>query len=92
MKLIYKYTLDIIDYQEIEIPKCAIIRALQTQDGGPKLWVEVDSNQIVEIRRFEIFGTGHIIMEDMGVSREYIGTFQVRDGALVFHVYERTGI
>lgn len=40
-----------------------------------------------EKRYFEIFETGHPI-NYKGTNKKYIGTYQLQDGALVFHVFE----
>ena len=92
MKTIWKYKLEVTDSQTIEVPKGGKILCVQTQDGIPFLWIEVDSDLPSVPRYFEIFGTGHEIRYDMAVQREYIGTFQMRSGTLVFHVYEYIGI
>lgn len=39
----------------------------------------------MEIRTFAIYGTGHV---QESICGEYIGTFQLHSGALVFHVFE----
>ena len=53
------------------------------------LWAEVGPDRPLEMRSFEIFGTGHDIPVDTGVDRMYIGTASLYSGALIFHVYER---
>lgn len=89
MKTIYKYQLEVIEKQIVELPLGAQILTVQVQNGEPCIWAEVyNENKLVK-RVFEIFGTGHELREGMGVDRKYIGTFQIHDGALVFHLYER---
>ena len=69
----------------LSIPKQAKILTLQTQDNVPKLWVLVNPESEEESRHFEIVGTGHPMDE---TTRTYIGTFQIANGSLVFHVFE----
>jgi len=92
MKAIWKFGLDIIDVQTVSMPEGAKILSVQAQNGMPYLWAEVDVEATPKDRTIEIFGTGHPMRCDMGVSREYIETFQIRGGQLVFHVYEYTGV
>ena len=92
-KSIYKYQLEVTDTQKIELPVGAEILTVQTQNEIPCLWTLVDPNGIEkETRIIEVFGTGHPVGYDMGVSRKYISTFQLRGGQLVFHVFEYTGV
>lgn len=84
MKAIWKFPLEILDLQEIAIPKGAIVRAIQVQDGRPCLWAEVDSEAPKITHEFRTYGTGHPMDTDWPF---YLGTYQV--GALVFHVYTK---
>lgn len=59
------------------------------QSGAICLWAAVDSDAPKEIRRFEIFGTGHMlpaVAEDR--RREYLNSVLMHQDNLVFHVYE----
>ena len=40
---------------------------------------------VKELRTFSIYGTGH---QHESISGEYVGTFQLHGGALVYHVFE----
>jgi hypothetical protein len=91
-KVIWKFELETTDNQEIEMPIGAEILTMQTQNEIPCIWALVDPKAEKETRTFEIFGTGHPIYYDMGVSRNYISTYQLHGGTLVFHVFEYTGI
>lgn len=88
-KTIYKYELKTEDIQTVTMPVNAEILAIQTQHERPYLWALVDPNAKPEVRAFETFGTGHPVHCDMGVHRIYQGTYQLANGALVFHVFER---
>ena len=92
MKTIWKFELKVEDIQRLEMPKDAKILCVQVKQGTPCLWAEVDSSAPKEERAIEIFGTGHEIFYDMGIDREYISTFQMHEGALVFHAYEYKGV
>lgn len=88
MITIYKYSLETTDYQEVEMPKGAIIRAIQIQGDWICLWAEVNTANPKEIRRIEMFGTGHPIRHDFeNIDRNYLAT--VQDTSLVWHFYER---
>jgi len=91
MKAIWKYILDGKSRQVIKMPVNAKILSIQTQHGEACLWalVGAEGTEAVEERVFEIFGTGHEIHYDMGVEREFIGTFQLDGGSFVGHVFER---
>jgi len=91
MKKIFKYELETTDYQEIEMPIGAQILCLQTQDEIPHIWALVDTNANKELKAFEIFGTGHEVPDrdyPNDDRRRYVGTYQLRKGALVFHCFE----
>ena len=91
-KNIWKYEIKITDDQSIKMPKGAEILTVQTQDGNPCIWALVDPEADLEYRMIEVFGTGHPIHYDMGIDRKYIGTIQIVEAGLVFHVFEYTGV
>lgn len=85
---IWKYPLKINDTNTIDMPEGARILCVQIQNGGPCLWALVDTQSPIKVPRvIETFGTGHPMNDSL---REYIGTYQLHDGALVFHVFEQT--
>lgn len=87
MKRVYKYPLDIQDEVVVMMPKDARVLSVQVQNGRPCLWAAVDQNELTsEERWFRIAGTGHPIQDD--VVDGFIGTIQMYDGRLVFHVFE----
>lgn len=82
---IFKYTIEPDAY--IEMPNGARILSVQVQNGVPVLWALVDPDAPLKRRDIRVYGTGHSIrleVEDL----EYLGTFQMHDGALVFHAFE----
>ena len=85
MKTIWKYPLEVTDEQQILMPTSAQVLSVQLQQGSPCLWALVDPVEPLTLHTFMIHGTGHPC--ECGAS-EYIGTFQQRNGLLVFHVFE----
>ena len=67
------------------MPKGADILWVDMQQGQPCIWARVNPDAPKERKRIRIFGTGHPIPDDLG---DYVGTFMMKDGALVFHLYE----
>jgi len=83
MITIYKYPIEVVDYQNVEMPIGAEILSAQAQKDILCLWAKV--NQGVEgksLRRFRIYGTGH----EVQVDGKFIDTVQM--GPLVWHVFE----
>ncbi len=85
MKTIYKYALSTEDTQLIDMPRHAQVLTVQTQRGEPQLWALVDPHAELETRKFYTYGTGHPI--DAGNLMDHVGTYQLRDGQFVFHVF-----
>jgi hypothetical protein len=71
------------DHPTIDMPYGANVLCIQTQNGVPCVWAEVDSTEPTEIRRFVIVGTGQPIPDD---ADRYVGTWQ--SGPFVFHLFE----
>ena len=86
MKTIWKYDLPICDMQGIDMPRGAEILSVQMQGNqGAKLWVLVDPSKPKVNRTIIIHGTGHPVLQPE--NKKFIGTIQIDDGALVFHVF-----
>jgi hypothetical protein len=88
VKTIYKYKIETRDRQHISMPKGAEILTIQVQHGEPHIWVLVETNGGEVMRTIDVFGTGNPIYDPDG-SRRYIGTYQLYDGELIFHVFEK---
>lgn len=90
MKTIYKYPIQVITENLLVVSKGAEILTVQVQKGIPYVWALVDKDQEnQETKIIEVFGTGHDIHDLMhGQTRKYIGTFQLHQGELIFHVFE----
>jgi hypothetical protein len=91
-KTIWKFELKITDNQTIVMPVNSEILTVQAQNEIPYIWALVDPTETRENRFIEMFGTGRDVHYDMGVSRNYLGTYQLHDSSLVFHVFEYTGV
>lgn len=82
--IIWKWTLEITDRQELHMPVGAKLLTVQMQHGKPCIWALCDENHERALRTIAIYGTGNPMPENPG---EYVGTFQVDSGLLVFHVF-----
>jgi hypothetical protein len=88
-KTIWKFTIQLVDKQVISVPKGTVIRHVAEQNGLVCLWGEVDPDtKVYDDRTVCIYGTGHPLPDNPG---EYIGSVMIRNGTLVFHIYEDTG-
>lgn len=88
-KTIWKYELKTTDVQQVYMPIGAEILTVQTQLERPCLWALVDPQAEKETRGIMIYGTGHPVPTEP-YPHKYIGTYQLSDGSLVFHVFEFT--
>lgn len=86
MSTIWKYDLSIIGEQKILIPKNSKILSVQVQNGVPCVWVLVDENSDNEEKTFFTYGTGNPILPQKSETT-FLGTYQLYDGQLVFHVF-----
>jgi hypothetical protein len=85
MKTIFKYPLpQLADEQVLEVPRGWNPLCVQRQGGAICIWAEVDTDQ--PNRKLTIFirGTGHAMPDE---AHEYIGTVQMMDGNLVWHIF-----
>jgi hypothetical protein len=83
---IFKYKLKIPGRQKIEMPSNSKLLTVQVQRREPMLWALVDDEDSKTIdREIAIFATGEALPDGRG---EYLGTFQIDEGRLVFHVFE----
>lgn len=88
MQRVFKYPLHATGEQSVPLPHGAQILCVQTQRGTPCLWALIDDTAPTGVyRTITIYGTGQPIYRSPG---KYIGTFQINDGSLVFHVFDDT--
>ena len=83
MNTIWKYELNPV-LKDIQVPRNAKVLTAAAQGDNICVWVELNPDEPADdVRRFEVFGTGHVIPKG---ERRYVGTAFL--GILVFHVYE----
>jgi len=83
MSIVYKYKLERLESQFLEIPVVADILSVQIQNGDICLWALVDLELGVENKEIIIVGTGMTI----NCNVNHIGT--VQEDSFVWHVFER---
>lgn len=84
---IWKYPIPVQDEIQIEMPKGARVLTVQMQDEQPCVWALGNPVAEKEIRQFHMAGTGHPI--EHAEKLTYIGTFQMKNGTLVLHLFEK---
>lgn len=88
MEVIYRYPLTVTNYQTVTMPQGAKVLHVAPRDGTDdvELWALVDPDTPVHDRPFWIVPTGQAVPN---VDRmRHVGTFQLHNGQLVFHVFE----
>jgi len=88
MKRIFKYGIPPTDHFELVLPLNAEILTFQSQKGSFYIWAIVEEGSNDEKRYFRLAGTGHDLTGDFPKIKKYIGTAQIADGGLVFHLFE----
>jgi hypothetical protein len=88
VQVIWKYQLKVQDEQIVSMPEDAKILCIQAQREKPCLSVIIKTEKISKPvdRTFLMYGTGHTHEKIEG---DYIGTFQLHNGRLVFHLFEK---
>jgi len=84
---VYKYELAVDDFVNILMPIGAEVLHVDVQRGQPCIWARVDPTAKPERRIFRVAVTGDPLDPAIG---PHIGSFQMHDGELVFHVFEVT--
>lgn len=87
-RVVWKYPLNAVEHQYLELPKGADILTVQTQGEGPQLWALVNPDPDIpkETRHIHIMATGEQKPSYYWSGLSYIATFQIM--SLVFHVFE----
>lgn len=67
------------------MPAGAKLLDVQMQGGECCVWALCDQSAAKEPRHIAIYGTGNQMPDEAG---EYVATFQMHGGALVFHAFE----
>lgn len=88
MNKVYKYELEIKDFQEIEMPNGALVLSAKEQNGKLCIWAEVDlRNTTTKPKKIAIVGTGHDINFKIGFYEYSFLDTVVMSYGLVWHVY-----
>lgn len=91
MTTIYKYPLDLIELNEIDMPEQAEILSIQLQNGVPCIWAMVSPDFPKEKRAIRMIGTGHEVNPCEPL--QFIDTIQFYPDpwtCIVFHFFEIT--
>src|SRR5208337_2266069 len=87
MKTIYKYPLRCgVGLSQVQLPQGTSILSVQCQGHHPYFWALVDTDKPTAIRSISVVGTGWECPEL--TADKFIGTFQLEDGALIFHMFD----
>lgn len=86
---VYKFELPVEDWVTIYPPLGAESLSVQTQNGKLFLWMRCNPAAAPWPRHIRIAGTGHDLASNVG---RHIGSVQMHDGALVFHVFEEASL
>lgn len=90
MNTIWKFPLEITDKQTIVMPAGAQPLSVQVQNGAPYVWAQVNDSAGERDITFFVQATGAPYNRPLRMSVNFLGTIQMNEGALVFHVfYER---
>ena len=85
MRTIWKYEFPIQDEFTLSMKEGAEIIHVESQHGVPCLWALVDTGAPMDVRLFAVAGTGH----PAGfIQEQHVGTFFMRSGNLVWHLFE----
>jgi len=84
-RAIWKFALELADYQQVEMPEGAEIISVAVQGELVCLWAIVNPARPAEYRGIQIVGTGNPIPANL---QRFIGTVQIPP--FVWHVFEVT--
>lgn len=85
MRQVWKFPVPVEDHFAVDMPERSRILTVQIQREQPQMWALCPPEGRLERRFFRLAGTGHPIEE---TDLNYVGTFQLLGGALVFHLFE----
>lgn len=86
MRRILKYTLDIVDYQELTLSENSKILSVANQRDNIVLYALTDELTTCTYSII-MHGTGHPADDVIGA--QFIGTVSLYNGSLMFHVFAR---
>ena len=85
MQTIWKFPFQIEHKITIEMPEGAVLLHVDVQQNTPCIWAVVNPRAAAKPRQLRLYGTGTPIEEKLGT---HVGSFQMRNGLLVWHVFE----
>ena len=85
MKVIWKYILNRVVKETVDLPEGAQILKVEMQHGEFCLWALVDTRKKSEQRKIIIRGTGYEVEYD---NVKFISTFKVEGDRFIFHAFE----
>ena len=88
MKTIWKYDIPLTDRFSLEMPRGSRVLSDMSQHGLPHMWFHVDTDAPMVRCDFAVVGTGNQMPDHPYPA--YVGSFQLANGGLVFHVFEVT--
>ena len=88
---IWKYTIDKIGENLIEMPKGSEVLSVGKQDRLPVIWVLVDPSQPFETRNIVNVFTGRELATAQGGLLRFLGTIQIEEHEVV-HIFEAVDI
>ena len=88
MRKIFKYPLEVTDYQTIEVKNPAILLSVAGQNNLIVMYAMVDDIEYGIPVDVMIIGTGHAIKDDID-SYKFLGTVSLMGERLMFHVFAR---
>lgn len=89
-KAVWKFPFPVTDEFTLKLPHESEVLSVQIQDGMPQLWClcSTDEHLPKENHYFRLVGTGHPINKANSTVLKFVGTFQLPDLHLVFHLFE----
>lgn len=82
---IWKWEIEVTDQQTLMMPAKAKLLDVKMQGDSCCIWALCDEKAENEPRHLAIYGTGNPMPGEPG---EYVATFQMHGGSLVFHAFE----
>jgi len=87
VKRIFKYEIDLVERQVIEIPSKTIL-SVKEQNGAIVSYAIADSDIEPTKYEFLISGTGHSITFEVE-DYKFLDTVKMNNGSLMFHIFYR---
>lgn len=86
MITVFKFALPLEEVFTLALPEGAEFLSVQVQAGAPQMWFRVNTAWPWRDQLFGVCGTGQELNSRLAFA-PFKGTFQLNDGALVFHLF-----